>query len=105
MKRLIVLFVLCGCVKTPTENVIDNNINHIDEVLAYSYKNIEQTKDVIYLQNELKACKSAFEDVKQTYKGEISACESKTNYWRVVSFGLFVVLCFLGFVGLKGIYN
>lgn len=92
---LLILTVLLngGCArKTPTENIIDNHIEHINEVLDYSYNNIEQDKDTIFLQNELKNCKMVLEDTKQTYHSEISTCNAKINYWRLMTFclGLFL---------------
>ena len=103
MKKLVVLLLLCGCAKTPTESVIDNHIQHIDDVLDYSYNNIDQTNDIVFLQNELKLCKSAFEDVKQTYRSEISTCKAKTNYWRLATTGLLFALCALIFMRFKRI--
>lgn len=102
-KIVILALLLSGCAKTPTESVIDNQMQHIDDVLDYSHNNIDQTKDVIFLQNELKSCKSALADIKQTYKGEIATCKAKTNYWRLATTGLLFALCALIFVWLKGI--
>jgi PBP1b-binding outer membrane lipoprotein LpoB len=102
-KIAILTILLSGCAKTPTESVIDNHMQHIDDVLDYSYNNIDQTKDVVFLQNELKSCKTALEDIKQTYKGEISTCNAKTNYWRLATAGLVFALCALIFLWLKGI--
>lgn len=103
MKGLVILLLLCGCAKTPTESVIDNHMQHIDDVLNYSHNNIAQTQDVIFLQNELKSCKDALADVKQTYKSEISTCNAKTNYWRLATTGLIFALCALIFMRFKRI--
>lgn len=100
---LILTVLISGCAKTPTESVIDNHIKHIDETLDYSYNNIAQTQDVIFLQKELKSCKDALIDVKQTYKSEISTCEAKTNYWRLATTGLILALCALIFMRFKRI--
>ena len=51
MKKLVILLVLCGCTKTPTQNVIENHVQHIDDVLDYSYNNIDQTQDIVFLEN------------------------------------------------------
>ena len=102
-KIVILTILLSGCAKTPTESVIDNHIQHIDDVLDYSYNNIDQTQDIIFLQNELKTCKAAFEDVKQTYRSEISTCKAKTNYWRLATTGLLFALCVLIFMRFKRI--
>lgn len=94
-----------GCArKTPTENIIDNHIEHINEVLDYSYNNIEQDKDTIFLQNELKSCKMVLEDAKQTYYSEISTCEAKTSYWRLATLCLCFVLSALIFLRIKSIF-
>ena len=96
------LFILSGCIKsTPTESVVDNHVNHIHDVLDYSYNNIEQNKDVIFLQNELKSCELALIDVKQTYYGEISTCKAKTDYWRLATTGLFIALVDAFFIIIK----
>lgn len=94
-----------GCArKTPTENIIDNHIEHINEVLDYSYNNIEQDKDTIFLQNELKSCKMVLEDAKQTYYSEIDGCEAKTNYWRLATLCLGFVLSALIFLRIRRIF-
>jgi hypothetical protein len=103
MRYLLIVLLLFGCAKTPTESVIDNHIKHIDETLDYSYNNIDQTQDVIFLQKELKSCKDAFIDIKQTYRSEISTCEAKTNYWRLATTGLILALCALIFMQFKRI--
>lgn len=93
MKWFIVLAIcLCGCAKTPTESVIDNHIDHINDVLDYSHNNIEQTKDVIFLQNELKSCQLVLVDTKQTYYGEISTCKAEKRYWQLATSGLVLLL-------------
>lgn len=107
MKWFIILLTICmsGCAKTPTESVVDHHIDHINDVLDYSYNNIEQTKDVIFLQNELKSCQLALVDTKQTYYGEISACKAKTDYWRLATGSLFVALCVAIFVIIKRLFK
>ena len=63
------LTMLCGCAKKdPVENIADLHTQHISDVLDYSYNNIEQTKDVVFLENDVR-------------------------YWRLATFGLFVLLC------------
>lgn len=86
---LLICFLLSGCAKQkPTENIIDNHIGHIDQVLDYAYNNMEQTKDVVFLEKELEACQLGLDDAKQSYKAEISLCESETDKWKVISFAL-----------------
>lgn len=104
---LLILTVLLngGCAsKTPTERIIDNHSKHIEEVLDYSYNNIEQNKDTIFLQNELKSCKMVLEDAKQTYYSEISTCEAKTSYWRLATLCLSLLLSALIFLRIKSIF-
>ena len=101
MKYVLILLLLSGCAKTPTQNVIENHVQHIDNVLDYSYNNIDQTQDIVFLENELKSCKNGLLDTEQTYKSEIATCESKTNYWRLATFGLVFLLCGLSFMRFK----
>ena len=97
MKKLVILLVLCGCAsKDPVENIIDNNIGHFNEVVNYAKDNFEQTQEVMFLENELESCVIVLEDVKQAYYSQIDGCESKVDYWRMVSF-------FLGLIILGGI--
>lgn len=103
MKKLIVLLALCGCAKTPTEHIIDNHVQHIDDVLDYSYNNIDQTQDIVFLENELKSCKNGLLDAQQSYKAEIATCESKTSYWRLSTFGLLFAIIMAVFLRIKRI--
>lgn len=86
-------FVLSGCAsKTPTENIIDNHIGHIDEVLDYAHNNMDQTPDIMMLEGELKSCQIALADVKESYKGQQELMASKVNYWRMMCMWLFFVV-------------
>ena len=88
------LTMLCGCAKKdPVENIADLHTQHISDVLDYSYNNIEQTKDVVFLENELKTCQMAIIDVKQSHYSVIAECKGDVRYWRLATFGLFVLLC------------
>lgn len=96
------LIILCSCAKKdPVETIIDHHQNHIGEVLDYAYNNIEQTKDIIFLENELKSCDLAMIDIKQSYYGQIAACKAKTDYWRLATFGLGMLLIALIVLKLK----
>ncbi len=106
MKKTIIcaffVFILCGCVRNdPVENVVNHHQEHIKEVLEYSYKNIEQNKDVVFLENELKGCSIAIEDIKQTYYGQISTCRAEKDKWRIVSASLFLLLCALVYLRIR----
>lgn len=100
-------FILCltGCAKKdPVETVIDQHQQHIADILDYSYNNIEQTKDVVFLENELKACDLAYADIKQTYYGQISTCRAETRYWRLATASLFFALCVAIFLRIKKVF-
>lgn len=109
MKRFSILLVfvilLNGCArKDPVDSVIDHHHDHITDVLDYAYNNIDQTKDVIFLENELKSCDLALIDVKQTYYGQISACNERVSYWKLATLSLFVALCALIFARIKRLF-
>ena len=99
---LVLAILLAGCTKTdPVNTVVDNHIGHINDVLDYSQNNFEQTTEIVLLQNELKSCQLALEDVRQTYKGQISTCNAETRYWRLAATGLFIALCVAIFAIIK----
>lgn len=92
-KIVILAFLLNGCArKDPVENVIDYHQQHIADVLDYAYNNIDQNKDVIFLENELKNCDIALLDIKQAYYGQISTCRAEKKYWQLATGGLVVIL-------------
>ena len=87
------MLLLGGCAKTPTETIVNEHVNHVNDVLDYSYNNIDQTSDVVFLEEELKNCRTGLLSTEQSYKAEIATCNAQTNYWRLSSAGLFVLLC------------
>lgn len=92
-KIVILSILLSGCArKDPVENIVDNNIEHFTQVLDYAHNNMEQNADVVLLENELDSCIIILESVKQTHYSQMDKCESETDYWRLASFGLFVLL-------------
>lgn len=92
-KIVILAILLSGCArKDPVETIVDNNIEHFTQTLDYAYNNIEQTKDVILLEKEIDSCIVVLESVKQTHYSQIDKCEAETNYWKLASFGLFVLI-------------
>lgn len=102
---LVLAFLITGCAKKdPVDVVIDHHHDHITDVLDYAYNNIDQTKDVIFLENELKSCDIAMVDIKQTYYGQISTCRAEKDYWRLATLSLFVALCGAIFVIIKRIF-
>ena len=98
----LLLISLCACArKTPTETIVDEHVQHIDQVLDYAHHNISQTKDVIFLENELTNCRTGLVSSKKSYESEIATCEAKTDYWRLSSAGLAVALCVAIYLFLK----
>lgn len=101
-KIVILAVLISGCArKDPVDSVIDHHQQHIGEVLDYAYNNIDQTKDVIFLENELKGCDIAMADIKQVYYGQISTCRAEKNYWRLATFSLLGLLSILIFAKIK----
>ena len=99
---LIFFLALAGCAKsTPTETIIDNHIGHVKETLDYSYNNIEQTQDIIFLENELKSCMVGLESSKQSYKAEIATCRAEKEKWQIITLGLFLIICGAIFVKIR----
>lgn len=99
---LISAILLSGCAKKdPVATIIDQHHDHITDVLDYAHNNIEQTKDVIFLENELKSCDLALIDAKQAYYGQIATCRAETNYWRLATASLFIALCIAIFAIIK----
>lgn len=99
MKRFTILLIftvlLSGCVsKDPVDNIVDNHSSHIDDVLDYAYNNINQTSDVMFLEDELKSCQLALMDVKESHHSVVDGYEAKISYWRlmVVSLGVAILL-------------
>ena len=103
---ILLVLCLCGCAKKdPVDSIIDNHSNHINETLNYAYNNFEQTVEVKYLENELESCLVVLEDVKQAYYSKMDGCESKINYWRIVSLFLGLTILVSVFVKIKGIFK
>lgn len=91
---MILAFLLNGCAKTtPTENIIDNHIDHYNEVIDYANNHIEETPDTRYLKCELQNCILTLADVKESHKADLTSCEKDVEYWKLATFGLFVLLC------------
>lgn len=96
---MISTLLLNGCTKTdPVNTIIDTHVDHINQALGYAYNNLEQTKDVIFLENELEMCKTTLQDVKQTHDSQISTYKAKTDYWRLATFVSLIALAGLVFV-------
>lgn len=100
--KLLIILCLVGCAKdTPTETIIDDNIGHFENVLDYAHNNMEQNADIVLLENELDSCIIVLNSVKQTYYSEMDACEAKTNYWRLMSTGLGILVAGIIFFAIK----
>ena len=92
-KILVLTIILCGCArKDPVETIIDNHTEHFSQTLDYAHNNMNQTSDVVFLEKELDSCVVALKSVKETHFSQIEKCEAETNYWRLATFGLFVLL-------------
>ena len=91
---MISTLLISGCArKEPVETIVDNHIDHITDVLNYTNTNFEQTIEIKFLENELESCMVALDDVKQAHLSVISTLEAKTAYWKLATFGLFLLLC------------
>lgn len=92
---------LSGCAKTATETIIDNHIDHYNQVIDYANNNMEDTPDTRYLKSELKNCVMTLSDVKETHRSNISTYEAEKQKWQIISLGLFILLCVGVFAKIK----
>lgn len=86
MKYIIIalLFVLMGCsTKTPTETIVSESVNRIDQVIDYANNNIPDTPDTVFLKEELKACRVSLISCDQSCKAELKAEQNNTAYWKL----------------------
>jgi hypothetical protein len=86
MKYIIIalLFVLMGCsTKTPTETIVSESVNRIDQVIDYANNNIPDTPDTVFLKEELKACRVSLISCDQSCKAELKAEKNNTAYWKL----------------------
>lgn len=101
---LIAVLVLAGCAKkTPTETIIGQHVQNADEIIDYAQNNMGTDPDTIMLINGLKDCRTGLLSAEQAYKAEIATCEAKTNYWRLATFGLGILLLLGIFAKIKRI--
>lgn len=85
MKYLIValLFILSACsTKTPTETIVSESVNRIDQVIDYA-NNIQDTPDTVFLKEGLKACRVSLISCDQSCKAELKAEKNNTAYWKL----------------------
>lgn len=95
MKYIIIalLFVLMGCsTKTPTETIVSESVNRIDQVIDYANNNIPDTPDTVFLKEELKACRVSLISCDQSCKAELKAEKNNTAYWKLACGALFGAL-------------
>ena len=93
------LFVLMGCsTKTPTETIVSESVNRIDQVIDYANNNIPDTSDTVFLKEELKACRVSLISCDQSCKAELQAEKNNTAYWKLACSALFSALVFLGYM-------
>lgn len=103
---LTITFLLNGCAqKDPVENIVDSHIDHMTDVLDYSYNNFEQTLEVKFLENELEACIIVLDGVKQAHYSKMEACESDIDFWKVTSLFLGLAILVGVFAKLKGLFK
>ena len=101
-----VLFLCTGCVrKSPTDNIVDNHIQLVNDALDYAKNNMGDDPDTMLLVNSLKTCKAGLDSAKQSCKSQISTCEEKIRYWRLASLGLFLALCMSIFIIIKRLFR
>lgn len=87
------LFVLMGCsTKTPTETIVSESIKRIDQVIDYADANIADTPDTVFLKEELKACRVSLISCDQSCSAELATCKAETDYWRLATFGLVLLI-------------
>lgn len=89
MKYIIIAlsFVLMGCsTKTPTETIVSESVNRIDQVIDYADANIADTPDTVFLKEELKACRVSLISCDQSCRAEIQKEENNTAYWKLATF-------------------
>lgn len=98
---ILLLCCLMGCAKTPTQTIVDEHVNHVNEALDYAKNNFEQTTEIKFLENELEHCKTGLVSCSSSYSSEIATCEAKTDYWRLSSAGLSVALAVAIFLLIK----
>ena len=81
---IVLLFVLMGCsTKTPTETIVSESVNRIDQVIDYANNNIPDTPDTVFLKEELKACRVSLISCDQSCKAELKAEKNNTAYWKL----------------------
>ena len=95
MKYVLILLLLSGCVKTPTQNIIEHHVQLVDEVLKKPDLS-DEAKEA------LKTCKAGLLSAEETYKTEIAKCNSDIRYWKAVSsFMMILILLYVGFRFMK----
>lgn len=103
-KIMILTFLLSGCAKsTPTETVIDNHVQLVDDTIDYAQNNMDIDSDKQLLINALKTCKTGLLDTESSYKAEISTCKAEKEKWQIISLALFLLIAGAVFAKLKRI--
>lgn len=84
MRYLVLCLLLIGCAtKTPTETIVSESVNRIDQVIDYADANIADTPDTVFLKEELKACRVSLISCDQSCKAELKAEKNNTAYWKL----------------------
>lgn len=87
---------ISGCAgKTPTENIIDNHVQLVNEAI--------KDKDMSdKARDALKTCQAGLLSAKESFKVEIAKQKADTRYWKAVSSFLFILIAlYLGFKIMK----
>ena len=86
MRYLILCLLLIGCgTKTPTETIVSESVNRIDQVIDYADANIPDTPDTVFLKEELKACRVSLISCDKSCGAELKAEKNNTAYWKLAT--------------------
>lgn len=97
IKYLILLIVsavsLSACKSIqPIDSLVDNQVKIIEETIDFAENNMSNDPDARLLINSLKTCKNGLEDAKFVCKAELATCKAETDYWRLATFGLVLLI-------------
>ena len=94
MKYLVIVLLLCGCVKTTTETVTETALQQVDSIeqsITPECKNASITMQMMALRSTIKTQLSACETEKSKLKSDITK-------WQVISVALFGALLLLLYI-------